>query len=131
MSPKEFIDNLLSPREFIKKTLAPTKYSNGFSYEDLMNAESELGRTLFGPVPYGHQREFFKSREKNIWIWHESWVAGDGTPGEITIRYEVRPEGVFKRANNGSYTRINGVELDNFRQAARSYLNLIKTNLYS
>ena len=32
------------------------RYNNGFTYEDLVNAESALGRTLFGPIPEGHRR---------------------------------------------------------------------------
>ena len=53
----------MSLKELLKKTEAsrmplfsPTSYSNRLSYEDLVNAESELGRTLFGPIPVGHRR---------------------------------------------------------------------------
>ena len=38
--------------------------------KELINAESALGRTLFGDVAPGHQREFFMHK-KNVWIWHE------------------------------------------------------------
>jgi len=88
---------------------------------DLINAESELGRTIFGPVPAGHTREFFHHK-KNIWIWYEN-----GT----TTRYEVREHGVFKKAANGKYYKITGAELDNFRTAAKTYLKLVKSHLYS
>ena len=117
-------------KKFLKNPFAaqPT-YTNKLSLEDLINAESELGRTLFGPIPDGHQREFFESR-KNIWIWHENWTDQFGKLQEMTIRYEVRPTGVYKKANNGSYQKIEGAELNNFRQAARGYLNLVKTKLY-
>jgi len=104
-------------------------YSNKLSLDDLINAESELGRTLFGPIPIGHQREFFESK-KNIWIWHESWVDQFGVLQQMTIRYEVRPTGVFKKPAGGSYQKIEGTELNNFCQAARGYLNLVKTKLY-
>ena len=106
------------------------KYSNKLSYEDLINAESALGRTLFGPIPEGHQREFFEHK-KNVWVWHESWVDGIGLPHDLTIRYEVRPDGVFKKIAGQKYEKLEGAELDNFRLAAKSYLNLIKTKLYS
>lgn len=96
--------------------------------DDLINAESELGRTLFGPIPAGHQREFFEHK-KNVWIYHESWNEF-GTRKEITIRYEVRENGVFKKPNGGIYQKIRGRELLNFRQAAKAYLSLIKENLY-
>ena len=108
----------------------PHRYSNRLTYEELINAESKLGKTIFGPVPPGHTREFFEYR-KNIWIWHESFVDINGVTQDMTIRYEVRPEGVYKRPNNGSYSRIDGAELDNFRKAAKAYLQLIKTRLYN
>lgn len=108
----------------------PHRYSNRFSYDELINAESALGRTIFGPIPAGHQREFFEYR-KNVWIWHESYIDVNGIMQNMTVRYEVRPEGVFKRPGNGSYRKIEGAELDNFRKAARTYLNLVKTKLYS
>lgn len=104
-------------------------YTNKFSYEDLINAESALGRTLFGPIPEGHQREFFESK-RNVWIWHESFVNQLGRVEEMTIRYEVRPTGVYKKPLGGRYEKLSGAELDNFRQAARSYLELVKTKLY-
>lgn len=96
---------------------------------ELINAESALGRTLFGPIPEGHQREFFALR-KNTWIWHENWTDQLGRLQEMTIRYEVRPSGVFKRVGSGTYQKINGAELSNFRLAAHSYLDLIRENLY-
>ena len=99
------------------------------TYDDLVNAESELGRTLFGPIPAGHQREFFKYKS-NVWIWHESWVSENGTILDSTIRYEVRPDGVFKKTNGAMYQKIEGAELDNFCTAVRSYFELVKTKLY-
>ena len=115
----------------LKKLLRPKTpvYTNKPSYADLINAESALGRTLFGPIPAGHSREFFASR-KNVWIWSESWVDKFGTLQNMTVRYEVRPTGVFKRANAGNYEKIEGEELNNFRRAVYSYLDLVKTKLY-
>lgn len=113
----------------LKKLLKRPVYTNKLSYSDLINAESELGRTLFGPIPVGHQREFFESR-KNVWIWHESFVNQLGQLQEMTVRYEVRPAGVYKRAGRGKYQKIEGEELNNFRQAAKNYLELVKTKLY-
>lgn len=107
----------------------PHRYSNKLSYEELINAESRLGRTIFGPIPDGHQREFFEYR-KNVWIWHESYIDPNGVMQDMTVRYEVRPEGVFKRPGNGNYSKVEGEELENFRKAARTYLDLIKTKLY-
>ena len=106
-----------------------TRYSNKLSVEDLINAESALGRTLFGPIPAGHQREFFESK-KNVWIWHENWTDQFGALQEMTIRYEVHPTGVYKKSKGSTYKKIEGVELTNFRKAAKMYLDLVKTKLY-
>ncbi|MBR0431207.1 hypothetical protein IJJ05_02885 [Candidatus Saccharibacteria bacterium] len=127
MSLKELINNPLSALRdtFLNKP----NYSNRLNYDDLINAESKLGRTLFGPIPVGHQREFFKHKN-NVWIWHESWTNQIGNIEQLTIRYEVRPNGVFKKLNEGFYQKIEGKELDNFRRAAHSYLELVKSNLY-
>lgn len=89
--------------------------------KDLINAESALGRTLFGNVEPGHRREFFMHK-KNVWIWHE-----DG----MTIRYEVRAGGVFKKVDDGVYHKITGVELEHFRAAAKAYLALVKSKIYA
>ena len=107
-----------------------TNHNGRLSYEDLVNAESELGRTLFGPIPVGHQREFFESK-KNVWIWHENWLDEAGAQQSITIRYEVRPTGVYKKSFGGEYSKIEGTELDNFVSAVRSYYKLVTAKLYS
>ena len=117
------------PIKKLLKRQKSTAYSNKLSYEELMNAESKLGSTLFGPIPDGHQREFFAFK-KNVWIWYERWSGQDGTLQELTIRYEVKPAGIFKRAGNGNYEKIHGAELENFRRAVHSYLQLVKTKLY-
>ena len=105
------------------------RYSNRLTYDELINAESALGRTIFGPIPAGHQREFFMTRG-NVWIWHERYLNKFGIPQEMTIRYEIRPTGVYKRAGKQDYKKIEGEELLNFRKAARSYLELVKSKLY-
>ncbi len=108
----------------------PEHYSNRLTYDELVNAESAYGRTIFGPIPEGHQREFFEHR-KNVWIWYESWVDKNGLIANQTIRYEVRPAGVYKKIAGQNYQKIEGKELDNFRSAAKTYLKLVKTNLYN
>ena len=98
----------MSLKKFLRNPFAvEQRYNSKLSLDDLINAESELGRTLFGPIPVGHQREFFESR-KNIWIWHESWTDQFGNLQEMTVRYEVRPTGVYKKPTGGSYKKIEG-----------------------
>lgn len=101
---------------------------SGMTLADKINAESALGRSLFGPIPEGHQREFFEHR-KNLWIWHESWQEADGHH-EITIRYTVDANGVFKTVNAGPYIKLEGDELVNFLKATNLYLDFIETQLY-
>jgi hypothetical protein len=127
MSLKELLGFSKKPG-FIIGQKQPT-YTNKLSYDDLINAESALGRTLFGPIPIGHQREFFKHKD-NVWIWYESWLDEAGKEQTITIRYEVCPAGVYKKVAGSGYKKLEGAELNNFRMAAKNYLNLVKTKLY-
>lgn len=108
-------------------TLAELK--PGASRADIINAESRLGSRIFGPIPYGHRREFFHDR-KNIWIWHEDWQDQAQHLHQLTVRYEVRTSGVYKKISTGKYLRLEGDELDNFCQATKAYLYLIKKYLY-
>lgn len=95
---------------------------------DLINAESRLGATLFGPVPEGHRREFFRFKH-NVWIYHENWVE-NGKRNESTITYEVRENGVYKLPLGGQYIKLKGAELENFKKATKEYLKLVKQKLY-
>lgn len=96
---------------------------------DLINAESRLGSKIFGPIPEGHRREFFHDQQ-NIWIWHESWLDDVQHHRQMTVRYEVRPSGVYKKLSAGRYVKLEGDELENFRRATHAYLRTIKQNLY-
>jgi len=109
--------------------LMKKRYSNKISYNDLVNLEAYFGATIFGPAPAGHRREFF-NHTRNVWIWYDGWTDAAGKAQETTIRYEVRPAGVFKRVDGQRYEKISGKELDNFRLAAKNYLKLMKTKLY-
>lgn len=96
---------------------------------DLINAESRLGSTIFGPIPVGHRREFFHDHN-NIWIWYEDWLDQAAQTHRMTVRYEVRTSGVFKKVAAGRYLKLEGDELENFRKATHAYLKIIKTQLY-
>ena len=99
------------------------------TYDDLLNAESSLGRTLFGPIPEGHQREFFALRN-NTWMWYENWFDNNGQVQEVALRYEVRPDGVYTKPLGGVYAKLEGKELNNFITAVRMYNKKVKTELY-
>lgn len=96
---------------------------------DLINAESRLGSKIFGPIPAGHRREFFHDQQ-NIWIWHEAWTDDEGHDRQMTVRYEVRPSGVYKKLSAGKYVKLEKSELENFRRATHAYLETIKRDLY-
>ena len=96
---------------------------------DLINAESALGGTLFGKIPAGHRREFFRYKH-NVWMFHESWTGPNEEKLEATITYEVRENGVYKLPLGGKYVKIEGAELENFVKATKEYLKIIKQKLY-
>lgn len=108
--------------QFLRATSKPSR-------ADLINAESQLGSTIFGPIPAGHRREFFHDRE-NVWIWHEDWQDENQHPCQFTVRYEVRNSGIYKKVATGKYLKLEGDELTNFRKATYSYLCLVKKYLY-
>lgn len=121
MSKQSLKQHLLKARK--QKAAQPNRDERRKAVErDLINAESALGRTLFGEVKAGHTREFF-CLKKNVWLWYE-----DG----LMIRYEVRENGVYKQiGSNTTYIKVAGEELQNFRNATKAYLNLVKSHIYS
>lgn len=121
MSKQSLKQHLLKAHK--QKTAQPNRDERRKAVErDLINAESALGRTLFGEVKAGHTREFF-CLKKNVWLWYE-----DG----LMIRYEVRENGVYKQiGSNTTYVKVAGEELQNFRNATKAYLNLVKSHIYS
>lgn len=117
-----------SLKKRIKSAFTITPRRVKLSEADLINAESRLGATLFGPVPKGHRREFFRFKH-NVWIYHENWLEGDKRH-ESTITYEVRENGVYKLPLGGQYIKLKGAELENFKKATKEYLKLVKQKLY-
>ena len=50
----------------------------------------------------------------------------------LTIRYEVRENGVYKQVGReNDYHKVTGEELENFRNATKAYLRLVKSRIYS
>ncbi len=109
-------------QHLLKMTTPPNYKDRRKAVErNLINAESALGRTLFGIIPAGGTREFF-CLKKNVWVWYENGM---------TIRYEVRENGVFKKVDDGGYTKVTGEELEHFTAATKAYLQLVKTRIYN
>lgn len=86
--------------------------------------ESNIGRNLFGPIPAGHNREFFCLDEHN-WIWHEDWINENGKRVVVSTRYNVRPGVVLKSQNGQAYHKVDDTEKKNLHQAVRQYTKLV------
>lgn len=126
-APQPATDKVLTAkpasRFFARKKVRPSR-------SELINAESRLGSQIFGPIPAGHRREFFHD-QRNIWIWYEDWTDDDNQFQQMTVRYEVRPTGIYKKIAAGHYVRLEAAEQENFRHAAHVYLHLVKQQLYN
>jgi hypothetical protein len=91
---------------------------------DLIRRESEIGRTLFGPLPVGTKRDFF-CLDETTWIWHEE------SKGSVKVtRYMIKPTEIVKSVNGGQYERITSKEAENFRLATQAYAQKIDELLY-
>lgn len=95
---------------------------------ELLKLESEIGSTLFGPVPQGHTREFF-CLDEATWIWHEQWLENRKLTTS-TVRYEVQPQGVLKVQEGARYSYLEGDELRNFMIAVRMYYEQVARSVY-
>ncbi len=130
LSKRELKKQRKAERKLEKAAMKARRKHSRMSRGDLINAESRIGSTIFGPIPEGHRREFFHDQQ-NVWIWHEGWLDSYSHAHQFTVRYEVRPSGVYKKLSAGKYVQLKGEELDNFRHAARTYLDLVKRQLYA
>jgi hypothetical protein len=96
---------------------------------ELLTLESEIGATLFGPIPHGHRREFFCLDEKT-WIWHEEWLDEKKKLTTSTVRYEIGEHGVLKVQEGARYSYLEGEELRNFGIAIRMYYEQVARGVY-
>lgn len=96
---------------------------------DLLRLESKIGATLFGEVPKGRRREFF-CLDESTWIWHEEWKDEKGVERQLSVRYEVHPNGIMKVSEGPRYQFIEGDELNNFVEATRLYYEQVARDIY-
>lgn len=99
------------------------------SERQLVQAESEIGRTLFGPMPQGGSREFF-CLDEDTWIWHEEWTEADGKKVARTTRYEIRGDDVIKSQDGEKRAYVTGDELHNLMLATRLYYDRVTRGVY-
>jgi hypothetical protein len=107
-----------------------TQQQRSYQHEkEYIAREAAVGARILGPIPSGHEREFF-CLDRNTWIWHESWKDESSKYQEFTVNYEVDPTGILKRVNGGSYTKLQGEELARFDRAIRTYYVEVARQVY-
>lgn len=96
---------------------------------DLIAKEAEVGAWVLGDVPAGHTRKFF-CLDSHTWIWNEQWTDQTGKHRTSHVQYDVRSDGILKRVNGGSASRLTGQELVNFDTAVTRYYHEVATRVY-
>ena len=96
---------------------------------ELISLESQVGATVFGPIPEGHRREFF-CLDENTWIWHEEWRDEKNVARQATTRYEIHEKGILKVQEGARYQYFEGSELKNFVLATRLYYEKTSREVY-
>jgi len=99
------------------------------SERELIQQESKIGRDLFGPVPKGHQREFFCLDEKTC-IWYEQYKNAEGKDESITTRYEIQGDKILKVQGGSRYSYLEGDELTNLLTAIHMYYERVMRGVY-
>lgn len=92
--------------------------------QKMLRHNAQIGGQFFGEVPNGHDRQFF-CLDQHSWVWHETWIDTNNKKHSLTTRYDVRPNGIFKVQNGGSYQSLSANETRNLYQAAQLYLKRI------
>lgn len=100
--------------------------------------ESELGRTMWGPLPKNVTERLFFCDEYGNWHWHEKLKDAQGRSYEFTKTYEIHPNGVFLRRysdneqfNTYKLVPVTAEEGVNFCDAVERYVKLSRTKLYA
>jgi len=109
---------------------AAVKRRPRFTRRDLIRMESEIGGRLFGEVPKGHRREFFRL-DDHTWVWFEEWVdAATRKTVNTTTRYEIHNNGILKVQEGQPYAFVEGQELSNLVWAMHLYYEEVARNIY-
>lgn len=98
------------------------------SERELIDAESAIGRQLFGEIPIGHKRDFF-CLDEHTWVWHEEWKEGRDTKTQ-TVRYELRGDSIIKISGDNEYSHVQGAELQNLMLAIKLYYEQVLRSVY-
>lgn len=98
-------------------------------YRSLIRHEAKIGGELFGTPPAGVRRDFFCLDEHTV-IWHEEWNDESGKLVVKTIRYDIRPNGVFKTANGSQSVPVSAGETRKLHTAVKQYKERASRELY-
>lgn len=96
---------------------------------DLIRREAQIGKKLFGPIPKGRDREFFRI-DKHTWIWQESWTE-NGQKQTRNTKYMVRDRDVVKAINGSAYEQASLEEVKNLQAAIHAYVERAQKEIYT
>lgn len=110
--------------QFFDKFFSKTAINEQSIEHDLIQYESAIGRQLFGPIPAGTRREFFRLDTKT-WVWHEQ-----NRHGARVTRYTVGHNTIVKSVNGGQPEQLSRVEAERFIKTIELYVHRVNTELY-
>lgn len=122
-----FVDDSVAP---LLKAPKKSRLARMVTERELIEAESAIGRTLFGPMPRHVVRRDFFNLDASTWIWHEVTRNDTGGMEEKTTRYEIQPRGILKIQAGPRYSYLEGAELRNFTLAVKAYYERVTTTIY-
>ncbi|MBP9738709.1 hypothetical protein KBD20_03400 [Candidatus Saccharibacteria bacterium] len=96
---------------------------------DYIAKEAEVGAWVLGDIPAGHTRKFF-CLDTHTWVWHEQWTDQEGNVRTSHVQYDIRTDGILKRVNGGSSSKLSGQELINFDLAVTRYYHEVSSRVY-
>jgi len=100
------------------------KISPKSKYYQIIDYESHIGAQIFGPIPFGHQRQFF-CFNPYTWVWHEEWKDDQKNNHVQTTFYHIRSDKVVKSYGDQIYYSLDEKEYRNFIQAAKIYCKIV------
>lgn len=115
--------------QFFKKNHVNDEDISSRVRRDLIRQEAMIGRHVFGPIPEGHKRDFFRV-DKGIWVWQETWVDDNRQKQHRHTKYVVRNNDIVKSVNSGSYVRLSIEEAKNLESAVHEYVKRVGKEVY-
>jgi hypothetical protein len=109
--------------------LYPRRTSRRNLKKQLIQKESEIGRTLFGKIPEGHQRDFYVYDERTV-IWNEAWVDANNKKHFVRTRYELYPKKIVKAQDGRAPEFLSRDEAVRLVEALRVYKEQVTKKIY-